>query len=190
MNILLLGPSRPHIARFIESYSDKVISVESPITLEEARRAGAEFIVSYGYRHIIRQDVIDYFAGRAINLHISLLPWNRGADPNLWSFLEDTPKGVSIHLIDAGLDTGDIIAQQKVDYYDGDTLASTYNRLSTVIEKLLYNIWPDIREGLIKSRKQPSGGSYHLAKDRARYEHLLVNGWDTPVKTLIGQARK
>jgi len=37
------------------------------------------------------------------------------ADPNVWSFIEKTPKGVSIHYLDAGIDTGDIIAQKLVE---------------------------------------------------------------------------
>lgn len=46
-----------------------------------------------------------------MNLHISYLPWNKGADPNFWSCIDGTPAGVTLHHIDAGVDTGDIIAQ-------------------------------------------------------------------------------
>ncbi|MCL0081308.1 hypothetical protein M1N64_03665 [Peptococcaceae bacterium] len=55
---------------------------------------------------------MDKFQGRAINLHISFLPWNRGADPNFWSFIENAPVGVSIHYLDEGIDTGDRKKQQ------------------------------------------------------------------------------
>ncbi len=51
-----------------------------------------------------------------INLHISFLPWNRGAHPNFWSFYDDTPKGVTIHLIDEGIDTGAIIYQKEITF--------------------------------------------------------------------------
>ena len=43
---------------------------------------------------------------------MSYLPWNRGADPNFWSILEDTPKGVTIHIMDESIDTGDILYQK------------------------------------------------------------------------------
>lgn len=67
-----------------------------------------DFIITYSYKYIIKGGVIDLMKGKIINLHISLLPWNKGADPK-WSFLEDTPKGVTIHLIDRDVNT-------KMDY--------------------------------------------------------------------------
>ena len=63
-------------------------------------------------------------------MHISLLPWNRGYHPNIWSFLEDTPKGVTIHYINEGIDTGDIIVQKEIVIdEDKETLKSSYEIL-------------------------------------------------------------
>jgi methionyl-tRNA formyltransferase len=150
----------------------------------------ADFIISYGYRHIIKNDILERFPNKAINLHISYLPYNRGADPNLWSFLEDTPKGVTIHLLDKGLDTGDILAQETVPDFPDDTLRTMYDRLSRTIEDLFNRSWPDIRAGVMKATPQPSGGSSHRLKDRKRVEHLLTKGWDTPVVELVGRGIK
>ena len=130
------------------------------------------------------------FERRAINLHISCLPWNRGADPNLWSFLDDTPKGVTIHFLDEGLDTGPIMAQEEVDFGVGATLKSSYDDLSRKIEELFIRLWPSIRLGKIHAREQPPGGSFHHRKDRGTVEHLLYSGWDTPVADLIGRAKE
>eukprot|EP00392_Amoebophrya_sp_AT5.2_P019205 g19951.t1 len=70
----------------------------------ESNQHAFDYCVSYGYRHIIRTPVIEgmFDRKRIINLHISYLPYNRGADPNLWSILERTPPGVTIHHIDEG----------------------------------------------------------------------------------------
>ena len=57
--------------------------------------------------------MLDQINYRAINLHISYLPWNRGADPNLWSAV-GMPKGVTIHYINDGFDTGDILFQKAI----------------------------------------------------------------------------
>ena len=46
-----------------------------------------DFIVSYGYRHILSKNILDLLPNKIINLHISYLPYNRGADPNFWSFM-------------------------------------------------------------------------------------------------------
>lgn len=189
MNILLLGPQRHELQIFLSSFGDEIISTETQITADSEALSTVDFIISYGYRHILKKDLLDKFLNKAINLHISLLPWNKGSDPNLWSFLEDTPKGVTVHFLDSGIDSGDIIAQKEVGYQPGDTLRTSYERLSIVIEQLFMQTWPDIRSGNIKATPQPAGGSFHRLKDRAEFEHLLTNGWDTPVADLLGKAK-
>ena len=81
-----------------------------------------DWVISYGYRHILKKQHIKSAKNPIINLHISFLPYNRGADPNYWSWVEDTPKGVTIHEIDEGIDTGDIIIQKQVNFNDNETL--------------------------------------------------------------------
>ena len=99
-----------------------------PITAADVADGRFDALVSYRYRHILKGDVLGAFPDRAWNLHISLLPWNRGADPNLWSFLERTPKGVTIHHMDEGLDTGDLVAQRELHFdLDAHTLDSAYD---------------------------------------------------------------
>lgn len=72
-----------------------------------------DWIISYGYRHIIPEEIIKKTKNPIINLHISYLPFNRGSHPNYWSFKEKTPKGVTIHFIDKGIDTGPILCQKE-----------------------------------------------------------------------------
>ena len=90
---------------FLLSFGDEVTRTEEPLESGMKCLEHVDFIISYGYRHILKKDLIEMFPRKIANLHISLLPWNRGADPNLWSFLEDTPKGVTIHYIDCSVDT-------------------------------------------------------------------------------------
>ena len=123
--------------------------------------------------------------GRAINLHISYLPWNRGADPDLWSVVDNTPKGVSIHYLDEGVDTGDIIVQKEVACLPEDTLSGYYNRLHREICSLFSQHWPAIKVGKAPRIKQIGEGSYHLSVDRKKMVHLLKKGSDTLVKDLV-----
>lgn len=187
MKVLLLGPSHPAIERAIALTHDQIMRTEEPL-VDSAMFA--DFIVSFGYRHIISGEILARFGERAVNLHVSYLPWNRGADPNLWSFLDDTPKGVTIHVIDEGLDTGPIIAQREVNYSVGDTLRTTYERLSRNIEDLFSEVWVDIREGKVSPSAQQGIGTIHKSSDKTPYAHLLTDGWDTPVSSLIGVARQ
>lgn len=174
--------------KFLTSFGDYVIHTEEKIYNSSELLKKVDFIISYGYRHIITKDIIEQFKNKIINLHISLLPWNRGSDPNLWSFLENTPKGVTIHYIDNGIDTGDILAQKQVEMKNEDTLKTSYEHLSTEIEQLFKIVWPEIREGKLKAIPQLKAGSYHRLRDKKAFEHLLTDGWDTPVANLNGKA--
>ena len=91
-----------------EDKSNKVSTSSKKLRLSEIN--SFDTIISYGYRFKIDEKLIKKNKN-IINLHIYFLPFNRGAHPNFWSFIENTPSGVSIHKIDKGIDTGDIINQ-------------------------------------------------------------------------------
>lgn len=199
MNILLLGEKSNLLTDTLLSLGHRADIICDKITIETAKKY--DFLISFGYRYIIKKDVIDFFPDKIINLHISLLPYNRGADPNLWSYLEDTPKGVTIHYIDENLDTGDIILQKEVqDDIQNDTLKTSYDRLINEIVMLFNNNAENILNGSILSYPQTVnninytwGGEYslHRIKDKNKYLHLIeLKMWDTPVKELKGAAYK
>lgn len=192
MNVLVFGITPSPLTPMLEEHDCRVVECADPIDVEYLKSNAIEFAVSYRYRHIIRKPIIEYLRGNVINLHVSLLPWNRGSDPNLWSFLENTPKGVTIHYVDEGLDTGDIIAQKEVVFdTSAETLSTTYDRLNVEIVELFRLQWPLIMQSKADRRKQPFGGSFHKVKDKEQFAYLLTeNGWDTPVEKLIGKALK
>ena len=150
-----------------------------------------DFLISYGYRHILKETERRPYKDRALNLHISLLPWNRGADPNFWSFFDDTPKGVSIHHLDQGVDTGDLIAQREYVFGENETLATSYAKLQTEIQKLFWSeVWPAMERGTLPRIPQKAGGSIHKKKDLESHRDLLkARGWDTPVKFVVEAGR-
>lgn len=169
---------------------DDVLEWSDPVDKLCIEQNRIDFAVIHGYRHIIKKSIINRLHQRIINLHISLLPWNRGADPNLWSFLDDTPKGVTIHYVDEGIDTGDIIVQREVDFKnDHETLATTYQRLQAEIIDLFKLNWPLIRDERCSRLKQANGGTFHNFLDKRKYLNLLVDGWETPVSLLIGKGK-
>jgi len=185
MRILFLGPKREHLINYLLTTGDEVLSWEGPLKKGFPIMKSINFIISYGYRYLLSKEIINSFQKRAINLHISLLPWNRGADPTLWSFLDNTPKGVTIHYMNYGVDTGDILIQQEIELCGDETLKSSYDKLSKTIESLFKEKWLLIRNQKIKGRPQEGKGSFHLSKDRSKVEHLLIKGWETPIQYLI-----
>ncbi len=187
MNILLLGEKSSLILDKIHSLGHDTFVTCGKISADMVK--GYEYIISFGYRYIITEDIINMFPDKIINLHISYLPYNKGSDPNLWSYLEDTPKGVTIHYIDKGIDSGRIILQKKVVDADNDTLKTSYDRLINEIVLLFNNNISNLLHNNIKPVKQTAKGSIHYFKDKEKYLFLLEKkGYDTLVKDIKGKA--
>ena len=184
--LLFLGPDNSPLISWLKDHQGEHVTIKSH-RLNEKDLDGQRyfFLVSYGYRYILSKEILKMFPNRAINLHISYLPWNRGSDPNFWSFIENSPKGVTIHYLDEGIDTGDIIVQKKVHFdSDQETLFTTYNKLQTEIQELFKINWNRIRTGNCQRQKQIGIGSVHKQKDKQKLKHLLRDGWNTPVSVL------
>jgi methionyl-tRNA formyltransferase len=182
--IVFLGREESPVLAYLRAVEDHVVALGPEEPFDPAEHA-ARLVVSHGYRRILRDHQI--LEGRTINLHIGYLPYNRGADPTLWSVLEDTPGGVTIHYIDPGVDTGDVIAQREVTFDDEDTLKTAYDKLQHHLLDLFEQTWPAIAAGTNECHPQQGEGTSHRVKDRAEVEHLLADGWDTKVKALRGK---
>tara|TARA_B100000029_G_scaffold263414_1_gene259593 strand:+ start:11653 stop:12432 length:780 start_codon:yes stop_codon:yes gene_type:complete len=144
-------------------------------------------VVSFGYRHIIDNKIIKKLKIPIINLHIGYLPYNRGAHPNFWSFIENTPSGVTIHEVDKGIDSGKIVEQKMIDFQlfknrNRLTFSSTYKELLNEVEDLfLINIEKIINNNF-SSYKQIGKGSYHKKNELPK----LLKNWNQNVyKTVI-----
>ena len=162
MRVLFLGDVNSPLAAWLRQAGEDVLAREEKLTPEEIRGLHPDIIVSYNYRHILPAEALSRPRFGAVNLHISYLPWNRGADPNLWSHIEGTPKGVTIHYMDAGVDTGDIIAQKETAFGSDETLRGSYDKLHAEIQALFKEWWPKIRTGSCPRLKQAGEGSFHL----------------------------
>ena len=183
--ILFLGPEESPLYRWLQEQSESVSQTSDKIKAQFIEDEKFTFLISYGYRHIIRREILDKFPSKAINLHISYLPWNRGSDPNFWSFVEDTPKGVTIHYLDEGVGTGDIIVQKELSFdSNNETLATSYEKLQSAIQELFKKHWYDIKSGSYQRQKQVGKGSSHKLKDKEPFSDLLTEGWNTPVSVL------
>jgi pseudaminic acid synthase len=153
------------------------------ITFQEVKNY--DFIISFGYKHIIKKPVIDYFKKKIINCHISYLPYNRGSDPNLWSVLDKTPSGITIHILTEKLDQGDIIIQEKINISEEETLSSSYNILIEEMIKLLNNNILRIIDNKYTLIKQNDNlATYHELKDRPDLNVICPLGWNTKIKDI------
>ncbi len=192
MRILFLTSGESNaLADWLAGEGETVRLVSDPVAEEDMNRWPADWLVSYNYRHIVKKNILEKFRGKAINLHISYLPWNRGADPNLWSHIEDTPKGVTIHEMDEGVDTGNILVQKEVELKENLTLKESYDLLHDEIQALFKQWWPSIQGGKLISQPQQGAGSIHRTRDREPFISLLgEDGWDLMISEFKQRLRK
>lgn len=202
MRVLYLGPASPLIPWLREmgllhigEPRQDVTHLERPITVEDAK--GHDFLLSFGYRHILTPDVLDYFSPKfRLNVHLSYLPWNRGADPNFWSWVEDTPKGVTIHSMDTGLDTGPIMIRGYAGWSNIPhftmTLRKSYTWLQNEGVRMVQWWWlRGMRDGKLDLFDQPSGGSFHTKKDRLPHEACFTDhGLDLPIAEMVARVHE
>ncbi len=134
--------------------------------LQVIKNIEPDYVVSCGYRHIVPEDVLNVPEEGCLNLHPAYLPYNRGANPNVWSIVEGTPAGVTLHWMDPDLDTGDIIARQKVETDFSENGKELYERLEDAQIALFQEIWPDVVAGEIDEIEQSeNAGTYHRTSD-------------------------
>ncbi len=111
-------------------------------------------VVSYGV--ILPKSFLKIPALGCINVHPSMLPKYRGPAPIQWAILNgDKETGVSIMYLDAGMDSGDIILQEKVEIGNDETTGELWNRLSGIGARLLTKVVTDISNGIIERTPQP-----------------------------------
>jgi methionyl-tRNA formyltransferase len=165
MKFLYLGVESKLID-FLKNYGQVEVFKEKNLDKNFVKKF--DWIISYGYRFLIKKEILKITKNPIINLHISYLPYNRGADPNYWSFKEKSLKGVSIHKIDNSIDGGDIYVQKRLYFKNKETLRSSYNILKKEIEDLFIKNLTDIISGKIVAYKQSGKGTIHYKRQRPK----------------------
>jgi methionyl-tRNA formyltransferase len=139
---------------------------------------------------IFKKSFIDLFPLGIVNLHGSYLPQNRGLHGNAWAFI-DRFSGVSIHYIDEGIDTGDLIARRRIPVLHTDTAGSLYERTLDEMAQLFSEYWPLIKAGTNPRTPQsqlPEPPSYHSAVDIDALDRIDLDA-PTTARQVIDQLR-
>lgn len=161
----------------------KVYFYSDIINQEQLKNMELDFIISYNYNYIIEKECIDAVNGNIVNLHISYLPWNRGFSPNFWSFIDDTPKGVTIHMVNEKLDKGEILIQKELFFNEGkETFKTTYLKLNNEIKNLFYENWDKILNKQVHKIKTKEKGSYHNIEDLNKVKDIINFSWDETIQ--------
>ena len=190
MKVLILSPYPGRLLSALTDFGDEFVVLAGPINQQDCLDGDFDFLVSYGYRYILKNEVLSLFPQRAINLHISLLPCCRGAHPVFWSIVERKPLGVTIHLLDEGLDTGNILFQlfTPLFFSRDESFASLYCKQRDAIELLFEQSWKYIRTGECSGWRQQGSPTEHRSRELNDWLDLMPRQWDTPIADFCEKA--
>jgi methionyl-tRNA formyltransferase len=141
-----------------------------------------DIIVVVAYGHIIPKNILAIPKIATINIHASLLPKYRGPAPIQWAIINgEKETGVTIILMDEGLDTGDILLSSKVEIFPDDTSGTLHDRLSALGADLLIQTIKSFETGNINPIPQDN--------TQATYAPILKKNdgrmnWEMPAQTL------
>jgi phosphoribosylglycinamide formyltransferase-1 len=99
---------------------------------------GVELVVLAGYMHLLTPSFLERFPDAIVNVHPSLLPEFPGAhavEEQLAAGVAES--GATVHLVDEGVDSGPILAQERVPVLPGDTAETLHERIKSVEHRLL-----------------------------------------------------
>jgi len=146
-----------------------------------------ELIVVAAYGQILPKAILELPRFGCINVHASLLPKYRGAAPIQHPILNgDSETGITIMKMDAGLDTGDMLTQDKTQITANDNFETLHNRLAEIGAKLLVRTIPDFIAGKIQPRAQPSEGATYAAKIKKQDGQV---DWTQPARVVWNRVR-
>lgn len=161
--------------------------VRRPEVVEQLAGLDAAAMVVVGYGQIIPQAIIDLPRFGIVNVHASLLPRWRGAAPIQWSIAAgDTATGVTTMMIDAGLDTGDILLQSETAIGAEENALELGARLSLTGAKLLLETLELLERG--NCPRTPQVNAEATRARILRKEDGLID-WRTPAREICNRSR-
>ena len=146
--------------------------------IELVRGKNPELIVSAHFERLIKKDLLSIPSKGCINLHPSLLPNYRGMAPQHWPIVNrESDTAVTVHYIDEGIDTGDIILQIKTNLNDSMYVSDLLTSFLNIYKYIVKDAVALIEMGSINIKKQShlTGSYYHKLK---RNECEILDDFD------------
>jgi methionyl-tRNA formyltransferase len=180
----------------------KVWQLSHPETIRVLSEYKPDMICVACFSERIPRDILNIPRLGCLNVHPSLLPANRGPEPLFWTFREGSEQtGVTIHLMDEGLDSGVIVAQQAMDIPDGISYSDLDEQSSLLGGTLLVqSVWDMYKQEAVLQKQDETKSSYHpfpceedfvvpVAEWSARHVYNFICGvasWGFPIALLSG----
>lgn len=149
---------------------EKIKTEEFTLKLEEMQ---PDLIVVVAFGQILSQRILDIPRLGCVNVHASLLPAYRGAAPIHWSIINgEKETGVTTMLMDAGLDTGDMLLRASVDITENMTTEELHDKLMAMGGELLADTVDGLEAGTIMPEKQDDSLSNYAGMLNKEIGHI------------------
>jgi len=133
---------------FLPVYQPAMGDVNKPAFIEIIRKLAPDLIVSMHYAVIFKRELLEIPRLGCVNEHPSRLPAGRGMTPSFWHMIRgDECNWITLHFVDPGIDTGDVIAQGSIPVLPDDTGRTSSKKLSEEGHRIFAENLPLIREG-------------------------------------------
>lgn len=141
-----------------------------------------DYLLSVHFPHVFKPEALKIPTIGCLNLHPSLLPFNRGRHSYSWAIIDHTPHGATLHWMDKGVDTGDIALQVTVPVLPSDTTHTLYQRtceaeldlLNIAVPKMIDKTLPRIKQDNLRATSH-KGKDLELIKKLNTYDLTLID---------------
>lgn len=152
--ILSLGSEFGIPSRFVQPgpFKTKMSPEAEDEVVRMLQEAKVDFVVLAGFMRVIKEPLLRAFPGRILNIHPSLLPAFRGLEAWRQALEAEVPEaGCTVHLVDAGVDTGKILGQSRVPVLSGDTAETLHARIQVAEHELYPRMIREFAQGIRKT---------------------------------------
>ena len=178
--------NRDKTKQLIQEYGFECISVGNKTELSSTDPLDRDIrlFISDRTKFLISEEYVRNAKFLMINTHPSLLPFHKGSLPVFWSTLLGSALGITLHKIEPGLDSGDIISQQQILYDERMTFKEVHAIARSIIIENLKSLLSKVSQAApVHSYPQaPSISSHHLLKDGNALLSKLPLNWNTTIR--------
>jgi len=162
-------------------------STKDPSFMKLLSELNPEMIVVVAFGQILPKSVIDYPPRYCLNIHPSLLPKYRGAAPMNWAIIRgETKTGVTIMVMDEGMDSGDILLQEETPIGKAETFGELHDRLAQRGADLLIKTIEQITAGTVKRMSQNASAATFAP--RLKKDMCKIN-WNSKCSDIVNLIR-
>ena len=152
----------PPVKKTANKFSIKTYQPDTDESLEKVlKELFCDYAIVVSYGRILKENILNILPYGFYNIHFSLLPKYRGADPVRKAILNlESESGVTIFKIDKGIDSGDMLLKEKILIYPDDTSTTLFKKLIPLSKKMIMDAIKIIDSGNIRLTPQTGEVSY------------------------------